>query len=160
MNRSPSAAAERMRQYRKRHRKGLRCIRILLEVTDIDVLVLGEHPAAYFAAALLKHKSKLTVLHATLPDERSPDRLVVAYGGAMHNDLLPREGRADFSFGPSLAEATGGQYVELDLVIPEQIKDTDAWRARGLNRRTGRPRRRVLFQSSGGGCVARSVRCR
>jgi hypothetical protein len=60
--------------------------------------------------------------------ERSPDRLVVAYGGAMHNDLLPREGRADFSFGPNLAEATGGHYVELDLVIPEQIKDTDAWR--------------------------------
>jgi hypothetical protein len=37
--RAPSPAAERMRQYRKRHRKGLRCIRILLEVTDIDVLV-------------------------------------------------------------------------------------------------------------------------
>ncbi len=45
--------------------------------TAYDVLVLGEHPAAYFAAALLKHKSKLTVLHATLPDERSPDRLVL-----------------------------------------------------------------------------------
>jgi len=61
--------------------------------------------------------------------QSAPDRLVVAYGGAMHNDLLPREGRADFSFGPALAEATGGHYVELDLVLPEQIKDTDAWRS-------------------------------
>jgi flavin-dependent dehydrogenase len=43
----------------------------------LDVLVLGEHPAAYLAAALLKHKSKLNVLHATLPDERPPDRLVL-----------------------------------------------------------------------------------
>jgi len=43
----------------------------------VDVLVLGEHPAAYFAAALLKQKSKLNVLHATLPGEESPDRLVV-----------------------------------------------------------------------------------
>jgi len=60
--------------------------------------------------------------------ERPPERLVVAYGGAMHNDLLPREGREDFSFGPALAQATGGHYVELDLVIPEQIKDTEAWR--------------------------------
>jgi hypothetical protein len=60
--------------------------------------------------------------------ERAPDRLVVAYGGAMHNDLLPHEGRQDFSFGPALAEAAGGHYVELDLVIPEQIKDTEAWR--------------------------------
>jgi flavin-dependent dehydrogenase len=42
-----------------------------------DVLVLGEHPAAYLAAALLKQKSKLAVLHATLPDEHVPDRLVL-----------------------------------------------------------------------------------
>jgi hypothetical protein len=37
--RAPSPAAERMRQYRKRNRKGLRCIRIQLDVTEIDVLV-------------------------------------------------------------------------------------------------------------------------
>jgi hypothetical protein len=43
----------------------------------IDVLVLGEHPAAYLTAALLKQKSKLNVLHATLPDEKPPDRLVL-----------------------------------------------------------------------------------
>jgi hypothetical protein len=61
--------------------------------------------------------------------KRAPDRLVVAYGGAMHNDLTPRQDREDFSFGPELSRATGGQYVELDLVIPEQIKDTEAWRA-------------------------------
>ncbi len=66
---------------------------------------------------------------AQLLAKRAPERLVVAYGGAMHNDLVPREGRADFSFGPELAQATAGRYVELDLVIPEQIKDTEAWRA-------------------------------
>lgn len=64
-----------------------------------------------------------------LLQKRAPERLVVAYGGAMHNDIAPREGREDFSFGPALAESTGGRYVELDLVIPEQIKDTEAWRA-------------------------------
>jgi len=61
--------------------------------------------------------------------KRAGERLVVAYGGAMHNDLVPRDGRADFSFGPELSRATDGHYVELDLVIPEQIKDTEAWRA-------------------------------
>jgi hypothetical protein len=61
--------------------------------------------------------------------KRAPERLIIAYGGAMHNDLTPREGRADFSFGPELAQTTGDRYVELDLVIPEQIKDTEAWRA-------------------------------
>lgn len=61
--------------------------------------------------------------------KRAPDRLVVAYGGAMHNDLHPRPGREGFSFGPALERASGQRYVELDLVIPEQIKDTEAWRA-------------------------------
>jgi hypothetical protein len=41
------------------------------------MLVLGEHPAAYFTAALLKHKAKFNVVHATLPLEQIPDRLVV-----------------------------------------------------------------------------------
>lgn len=42
-----------------------------------DVLVLGEHPAAYLAAALTAHKSKLRVCHATVPDEPEHDRLVL-----------------------------------------------------------------------------------
>lgn len=61
--------------------------------------------------------------------KRAPDRLIVAYGGAMHNDLVPRAGREDFSFGPALSAATSERYVELDLVVPEQIKDTEAWRS-------------------------------
>lgn len=63
-----------------------------------------------------------------LLSKRAPDRMVVAYGGAMHNDLAPRAGRQDFSFGPELRQLTAGRYVELDLVVPEQIKDTEAWR--------------------------------
>jgi len=64
-----------------------------------------------------------------LLSKRAPERLVVAYGGAMHNDLVPRAGREDFSFGPELSRVTAQRYVELDLVIPEQIKDSEAWRA-------------------------------
>lgn len=60
---------------------------------------------------------------------KAPDKMVIAYGGAMHNDLVPREGREAFSFGPRLREATQGRYVELDIIVPEYIKDTEAWRA-------------------------------
>ncbi|MGH7215197.1 MAG: hypothetical protein ACREIT_10585, partial [Tepidisphaeraceae bacterium] len=43
----------------------------------LDVFVLGDHPAAYLAAALLRHNaSKLRVLHAIIPDEPDADRLV------------------------------------------------------------------------------------
>src|SRR2546421_11444587 len=40
-----------------------------------DVLVLGSHPCAYLAAALLKHQD-VTALHATIPGESFVDRLV------------------------------------------------------------------------------------
>lgn len=43
----------------------------------IDVLVLGEHPAAYLAAAMLRHKTKYRILHSTIPTEQTPDRLVI-----------------------------------------------------------------------------------
>ncbi|HEX2973029.1 MAG TPA: hypothetical protein VHP11_11895 [Tepidisphaeraceae bacterium] len=44
---------------------------------QIDVLVLGEHPAAYLAAALLRHKTKYRIVHSTIPTEEVPDRLVI-----------------------------------------------------------------------------------
>lgn len=40
-----------------------------------DVLVLGNHPASYFAATLIGSKSKLRVGHISIPDEHQPDRL-------------------------------------------------------------------------------------
>lgn len=58
-----------------------------------------------------------------------PVPVVVAYGGAMHNDLSPKEGREAWSFGPELNDKTGGRYVELDLIVPEFIKDNDTWKA-------------------------------
>lgn len=58
----------------------------------------------------------------------SPDKVVVLYGGAMHNDLAPKAGREPFSFGPALAGVTGDRYVELDVFTPESIGDSDTWR--------------------------------
>ncbi|MBW2459107.1 MAG: hypothetical protein JRI68_31700 [Deltaproteobacteria bacterium] len=57
------------------------------------------------------------------------DKLVVAYGGAMHNDVVARPGREDFTFGPRLSTLTKNRYLELDLIVPEFIKDNDSWRA-------------------------------
>jgi hypothetical protein len=57
------------------------------------------------------------------------DKLVVLYGGALHNDAEPKPERAAWSFGPALTKATGGRYAELDVFVPESIQDTDAWKA-------------------------------
>ncbi|HET9933170.1 MAG TPA: hypothetical protein VFQ35_20845 [Polyangiaceae bacterium] len=61
--------------------------------------------------------------------QRPPSALLLAYGGALHNDLAPRPGRERWSFGPHFSEVTGGKYVELDLIVPEYVKDTETWRA-------------------------------
>jgi len=69
--------------------------------------------------------SKLVAANAAASDRR----MVVAYGGMMHNDLKPRPELAEWSFGPALARQTGNRYTELDLVVPQQIQDSPTWRA-------------------------------
>jgi hypothetical protein len=56
-------------------------------------------------------------------------RMVLAYGGMMHNDLLPPAATKDYSFAPELVQATAGRYVELDLVVPEYVKPSPTWQA-------------------------------
>lgn len=55
--------------------------------------------------------------------------MILVYGGAMHNDRHPDPAHESFAYGPRVATLTGGRYVELDLIVPEYIQDTDAWRA-------------------------------
>jgi hypothetical protein len=56
---------------------------------------------------------------------RSP--YVITYGGALHNDISPRPGREGWSFGPELSRVTHGRFVELDLVLREQVRDTEPY---------------------------------
>lgn len=55
-------------------------------------------------------------------------KLTLAYGGLLHNDVAPPAVSAAWSFGPELVKATEGRYVEIDLVVPEFVKDTDSWK--------------------------------
>jgi hypothetical protein len=57
------------------------------------------------------------------------DRVVVLYGGALHNDASPAPEKASWSFGPGLDRATNGRYAELDVFVPESIQDTQAWQS-------------------------------
>jgi hypothetical protein len=61
--------------------------------------------------------------HAADPAEP----VVVAYGGALHNDTAPAPDQQQFSYGPRLAAATNQQYIELDLIVREYVKDTEIW---------------------------------
>jgi hypothetical protein len=68
-------------------------------------------------------------LEALLAKPETSGEPILTYGGALHNDLSPRAGHESWSFGPQLARATHGRYIELDLIVPEFVKDTEAWRS-------------------------------
>jgi hypothetical protein len=55
------------------------------------------------------------------------ERMIVLYGGAIHNDVEPSEAARDFAFGPPLVALTKGRYVELDVFVPELVRDTGLW---------------------------------
>ncbi len=87
----------------------------ITEVGTADIAVMLETVAKY---------TKLDA-RAQLAKQKEP-KLVVLYGGAMHNDLHPRPGAEEWTFGPELNQES--EYLALDLIVPEYIKDTDAWR--------------------------------
>ncbi len=62
-------------------------------------------------------------------DKQAVQKTVLLYGGAVHNDAQPREGRERWSYGPSLNAYTKGRYVEVDLIVREYIKDTPPWQS-------------------------------
>ncbi|MCU0690383.1 MAG: hypothetical protein MUF54_03190 [Polyangiaceae bacterium] len=69
---------------------------------------------------------KLLARIANTPADRG--KMVVTYGGVLHNDLAPATERAAWSFGPQLSRATDGHYVEVDLFVPEFIENNETWR--------------------------------
>jgi hypothetical protein len=97
----------------------------LLRPTCDDFTMLADAGADIGAMlGLVKRltEDKLVTLH-----EKSPSKIVVAYGGAMHNDITPDPAMKEYSFGPDMVKAHGKRYVELDLIVPEYVKDTPIW---------------------------------
>ena len=52
-------------------------------------------------------------------------KIVAVYGGALHNDLYPSEDFRPYTFGPGTAIAFPGQYLEVDLYVPEFIANDE-----------------------------------
>jgi hypothetical protein len=48
-------------------------------------------------------------------------KVVLVYGGALHNDLHPRKELAQFSFAAAVKKQLKGAYAEVDLYVPEYI---------------------------------------
>jgi hypothetical protein len=103
-----------------------------LEPTCDDLAHIGKGGAEAIATSLdviarLSRELATRLLDAN--DAAHDARGVVLYGGALHNDIVPRPGREGWSYGPALSSRTSGRYVELDLIVPEFIGDSPAWRS-------------------------------
>jgi hypothetical protein len=61
-------------------------------------------------------------LHEAAKKLAAPGKLVVMYGGALHNDLHPIPELERYTFGRAVSKETKGGYVEIDLYVPELVE--------------------------------------
>ncbi|WP_437542759.1 hypothetical protein WME97_31330 [Sorangium sp. So ce367] len=109
-------------------RLGIRPRQLTPSCQDYDAIVRAGPDAV---TTMLEMIARLTAAEAKalLGREDAAGKMVIAYGGALHNDVAPRPGRERWSFGPELSAITAGKYVELDLIVREFIKESESWRA-------------------------------
>ena len=118
------------------------------DCSEYDEAVRDEENGVARLLTLIAQQTQRSV-EALLAQTAESRELVLTYGGALHNDLYPRPGQESWSFGPQLASASHGRYIELDLIVPEFVKDTEAWRALpwfGVFDREHLPSETLLYQ--------------
>lgn len=111
--------------------KGLGMTPWLLRPTCDDFSMLADAGADSVSSmlALVKRltQQKVSQLFVRNQADGGAPKTVIAYGGALHNDLTPPPATAEYSFGPDLDRLTNGRYVELDLIVPEYVKKSPVW---------------------------------
>ena len=108
--------------------------------------------------ALIERKleAKVTAVLASRPAADAA-KLVVVYGGALHNDLHPDPVLASFSYGLRAFHTTAGRYRELDLYVPAYLERNPAMRGEpwfALWQRAAAPGRPVLIRRSSDSFIA------
>lgn len=81
---------------------------------------------------LLTITRNMTSTAKTFFDEnkkKSPEKMILTYGGAIHNDSVPTPGRESWSFAKDLDALSKNRYIELDLVVPEFVSDAKNWQS-------------------------------
>ena len=80
---------------------------------DFSLLADAGEDAVGAMLGLVKRltQAKVTQLYEknARADASRPPKTVIAYGGALHNDLAPPPATKEYSFGPDLDRLSGGQ---------------------------------------------------
>lgn len=98
----------------------------ILQVSCEEYRSLLDKDGELDAEKLLQLVTKLILEKAKFLHEknasRKSQRMVVIYGGAIHNDIHPAADLAAFAYGKALDDATDGKYIALDLLVPEFVE--------------------------------------
>jgi hypothetical protein len=80
----------------------------------------GEADPVAMLTLTTKELSRIATSAIAFRDNKAdPRHWIVVYGGALHNDLYPADGVAEWSYATGIDAATKGRYVEVDLIVPE-----------------------------------------
>ncbi|CAN5714536.1 hypothetical protein BH11MYX3_BH11MYX3_14220 [soil metagenome] len=79
------------------------------EIDPLAMLTITTRELKRIALSAVAHRNKE-------PDHRP---WVALYGGALHNDTVPDKALAEWSYAAAIDKATGGHFVEIDLIVPE-----------------------------------------
>lgn len=139
------------------HAKGIKPHILRAPCADYDKILQAKDDAVIVMLEMIARliDEKVTALLGQRGNA-APEKMILTYGGAIHNDIVAREGREKWTFGPDLSRKTKGRYIELDLVVPEYIKDNDSWNALpwiGHYKKDAHPTKTTLFRPQPGSYV-------
>ena len=113
----------------------------------------GEIDAAQLLTVTTRELARISASAVAHRDREPAHRPWIAvYGGALHNDRFPAPAVAEWSYAGDADRATGGHFVEIDLIVPA-LADGDPVLAREpwypLTRAPRDPRAPVLVWTRG-----------
>jgi len=100
----------------------------VLRPTCQDMQAIADSEVRVLAMMETIARLSVDVTRTWLSEPAGGRPLLLLYGGALHNDVAPRPHLETWSYGPQLVELSGAGYVEIDLVVPELMQDTESWR--------------------------------
>jgi hypothetical protein len=79
------------------------------EVDPVQLLAITTRELARIATSAVAHRDR----------EAGHRPWIAIYGGALHNDRFPDAGVAEWSYADAVDRASGGRFVEIDVIVPE-----------------------------------------
>ena len=109
---------------RKARSLGVQTELLDIKCSDLTTLSTAGQETVALTMRLIAERSK-EKLRSWLKQELP--KVILSYGGALHNDLHPSKARADWSYGPSLSNGSTDSYLEIDLVRADALSDDSPW---------------------------------